>query len=47
MIYDLEVCAHERTYGAETVIDRWILDIEMLLGIEKIECRPDIAEDEQ
>lgn len=27
--------------------DRWILDTEMLLGMEKIECRPDITEEEQ
>lgn len=47
MIYDQEVCAHKRTYSADR--DGWmdsLLDTEMLLGIEKIECRHDITEEE-
>lgn len=39
-------CVHMRGRAVQTETDGWILDIEMLLGIEKIECRLDITEEE-
>lgn len=35
-----------RGHAAWTKADGWTLDIEMLLGMEKIECRLDITEEE-
>lgn len=37
---------HMRGHAAWTKADGWTLDIEMLLAMEKIECRLDITEEE-